>query len=90
MWPLLLGVTLLALSAYFTAYLVEFNTSSFQEVSFAKIISIAVFFIGLIMLFVSIGWWCMAGIPGYWILLVISRIHWHNRLGKHNNTYIDP
>jgi len=35
---------------------------------------------GIIMLFVSTGWkWGLAGIAGYWFLLILSMVFWHKR-----------
>ena len=77
MWLSILAIVMLSFSAFFGAYLAEAYTTSFRIAKFAKSISMILFFAGIIMLFVAVGWWGLAGIAGYWLLLTLSRVFWH-------------
>lgn len=90
MWFLFVGIVILSFSAFFGAYLAVFYTPSFKVASFAKSTSMALFFVGIIMLFTTIGWWSFAGILGYWLLFIISRMHWHKRFEAHLKAGTDP
>lgn len=90
MWFLFIGIVILSLSAFFGAYLAVFYTPSFKVASFAKAASMALFFIGIIMLFVTVGWWGFAGIGGYWLFFTLSRVHWHKRFEAHLKAGTDP
>lgn len=79
MWLLILAIVILSFSAFFAAYLAEFYTTSFQIAKFAKATSMALGFAGIIMLFVAVGWWGLAGIVGEWLLFTLSRVFWHKR-----------
>ena len=70
----------------FGAYLAVFYTPSFKVATFAKATSIALFFIGIIMLFVTVGWWGFAGIVGYWLFFTLSRVHWHKRFAERSRS----
>ena len=90
MWLLIIVIVILAFSAFFGAYLGEFYTPSFKVATFAKAFSMALFFLGIIMLFVTVGWWGFAGIVGYWLFFTLSRAHWHKRFEKHLKAGTDP
>ncbi len=79
-WLLILAIVILSFSAFFTAYLAVFYTTSFEIAKFAKATSMLLFFIGIIMLFIATDWWWgLAGIVGYWFLLTLSMVFWHKR-----------
>jgi len=75
---IILTIVLLSFSAFFGAYLAEAYTTSFKIATFAKLTSMVLFFAGIIMLFIAVGWWGLAGIVGYWLLFTLSRVSWHN------------
>lgn len=79
MWLLILAIVILCFSAFFAAYLAEFYTTSFGIATFAKATFMALGLAGIIMLFVAVGWWGLAGIAGYWLLLTLSRLFWCKR-----------
>jgi hypothetical protein len=79
MWLLILAIVILAFSATFAAYLAEYYTTSFQIATFAKSTSMVLFFAGIIMLFVAVGWWGFAGIVGWWLLFTSERVVWRKR-----------
>ena len=82
-WLLILSIFALSFSAFFIAYLVAFYTTSFKVATFAKATSMAIGFIGIIMLIIATDWWWgLAGIVGYQILLFISRVVWYKRYAK--------
>ncbi len=84
MWLLILAIVILSFSAFFAAYLAEFYTTSFEIAKFAKATSMVLGFAGIIMLFIAADWWWgLAGIAGYWLLLTLSRVFWHKRLGSY-------
>lgn len=89
MWLLIIGIVILVFSAFFGAYLAEFYTTSFKVATFAKIISMALFFLGIIMLFVTVAWWGFAGIAGYYLLFTLSRVHWHKRFSERSGSGLD-
>lgn len=78
MW-FFIGIATLAFSAFFGAYLAVFYTPSFEVASFAKAISTTLFFIGIIILFVTVGWWGFACIVGYWLFFALSMAFWRKR-----------
>jgi hypothetical protein len=81
MWLLILAIVLLAFSAFFTAYLAEAYTASFQIATFAKATSMVLGLAGIVMLFIATNWkFGLAGIAGYLILLTLSRLFWHKQL----------
>ncbi|MBA7693783.1 hypothetical protein ES703_102372 [subsurface metagenome] len=82
MWLLVLAIVILSFSAFFAAYLAEAYTTSFEIATFAKATSMALGFVGIIMLFVAVGWWGLAGIAGEWLLLTLSRVFWHKRFAE--------
>lgn len=90
MWLLMAALVILAFSATFAAYLAEFFTTSFKIATFAKSTSMALFGAGIIMLFVAMGWWGFAGIVGWWLLLVLSRVFWHKRYESDIKAGRDP
>jgi len=90
MWFLFIGIVILAFSAIFGAYLAVFYTPSFKVASFAKGTSMALFFVGIIILFIAVGWWGFASIVGYWLFFILSRIHWHKRFEAHLEAGTDP
>ena len=90
MWFLFIGIVILSFSAFFGAYLAVFYTPSFKVASFAKATSMALFFVGIIMLFVTVGWWGFAGIVGYWLFFTLSRVHWHKRFEAHLKAGTEP
>lgn len=74
------AILLLILSAFFVGYLAEAYTTDFKIGSFAKSVAMAVGIVGIVLLFISVGWWGLAGIFGYWILIVISMIFWRKNI----------
>jgi len=89
MWSFI-GIAVLSFSAVFGAYLAVFYTPSFKVASFAKASSMALYFVGIIMLFLTVGWWGFAGIVGYWLLFKLSRVHWDKRFEALLKAGIDP
>jgi hypothetical protein len=80
LWLLILAIMMLSFSAFFAAYLAVFYTTSFKIATFAKATSMALGFAGIVMLFIAIDWWWgLAGIVGYWLLIVLSMVFWHGR-----------
>ncbi len=90
MWLLILAIVILSFSAFFGGYLAEFYTTRFEIAKFAKLTSMILFFAGIIMLFVAVGWWGLAGIAGYGLLFTLSRLFWHKRLESYLKAGIDP
>ena len=83
MWLLILAVVVLFFSATFGSYLAEAYTTSFQIATFAKATSMVLFFAGIAMLFIAMGWKIgLAGIVGYWVVFALWRVYWHTRLWK--------
>lgn len=75
---LILAILLLFFSAFFGAYLAVAYTTSFRIATFAKSTSMILFFVGIIVLFVATNWKLgLAGIAGYWLLFIMSRLFWH-------------
>jgi len=73
------AIMLLCFSAFFAAYLAEAYTTSFQIATFAKATSMVLGLVGIIMLFIATNWKLgLAGIAGYWLLLLFSRLFWRN------------
>ena len=83
MWLLILAIVLLAFSATYTAYQLEFYGR-------ADNISMVLFFAGIIMLFVAVGWWGFAGIVGWLLLLTMERVIWHKRYESYLKRGINP
>jgi len=89
-WLLILAIVILSFSAFFAAYLAEFYTTSFEIAKFAKATSMALGFAGIIMLFVAVGWWGIAGIAGEWLIFTLSRVFWHKRFESYLKAGINP
>jgi len=90
MWLLILAIVILSFSAFFAAYLAEFYTTSFGIAKFAKATSMVLCLAGIVILFVVVGWWGLAGIAGDWLLLTLSRVFWHKRLESYLKAGINP
>jgi hypothetical protein len=76
------AIMILIFSAFFGGYLMEAYTARFEIAKFAKSFAIILFFLGIIMLFISLRWWSIFGIFGYWFLFTSSRSFWQKRLGS--------
>jgi len=70
------AVVTLFFSAFFTGYLAVAYTASFKVAKFAKSVAMALGLIGIIMLFISVGWWGIVGIFGYWVSILLSMVFW--------------
>lgn len=90
MWLLFIAIVMLSFSASVGAYLSVFYTTSFKVALFAKATSMALFIVGIIMLFIIVEWWGFAGIVGYWLFFTLSRAHWHKRFEAHLKAGTDP
>ena len=90
MWLLVLAIVVLSVSAFFTAYLTEFYTTSFEIAKFAKAVSMALILAGEVMLFVAVGWWAIAGIVAVWLLFTLSRAFWRKRFESYGESGINP
>ncbi|MFP4473360.1 MAG: hypothetical protein ACLFPX_05750 [Candidatus Omnitrophota bacterium] len=90
MWLFSIAIITLTFSACFSAYLSVFYTSSFDVAKGAKITSISLFFISTIMLFMTVKWWCLAGVLLYYVLLIPFTVHWQKRFDKHLAAGTDP
>ena len=90
MWLLILAIVLISFSAFFAGYLAEFFTTSFEIAKFAKSTAMLLGLAGIIMLFVAVGWWGIAGIVGEWLLVTLSRVYWHKRFEYYLKAGIDP
>ena len=78
---LITAIVLLSFSGFFGAYLAEAYTTSFKVAKFAKSTAIILFYVGIIILFLTTNWKIgLAGIGGYWLLFILSRMFWHRRL----------
>jgi hypothetical protein len=73
------ALVILVFSASFGGYLAERFTTSFQIATFAKATCMLLFFAGITMLVVSLGWWGLIGIIAYWLLFALSWRFWHQR-----------
>ncbi len=73
------AIIILVFSSTFAGYLAERYTASFGAATFAKATCMVLFFVGITILFVAVGWWGLAGIGGYWLLLTLSRGFWGRR-----------
>jgi len=71
------GIVILVFSASFAGYLAGRYTTSFRIATFAKATCMVLFFAGITMLFIAVGWWGFTGIIGYWLLFAVSRRFWH-------------
>ncbi|MBA7476770.1 hypothetical protein ES707_12165 [subsurface metagenome] len=79
MWLLILAIVILSFTAFFAAFLAEFYTTAFKIAKFAKATTMVLGWAGIIMLCIAVGWWGLAGIAGFWLLLTLSRVFWHKR-----------
>ena len=70
------AIIIIAFSAFFSGYLAIAYTTSFEIGKFAKLISMALWLIGVIILFIFEGWWGFGGIFGYWLLMGLSMVFW--------------
>ena len=78
---LIAAIIILSFSGFFGGYLAEAYTTSFKIAKFAKSIAMILFFIGIIIIFLTTNWKIgLAGIGGYWLLFTLSRMFWHKRL----------
>ena len=90
MWIILLSIFIMSFSAFFGAYLAVFYSASFKIATFAKATSMILFLVGMVFLFIAIGWWGLTGIVGYWLLFTLSRVHWYRRFEAHLKAGTDP
>jgi hypothetical protein len=70
------AIIMIAFSAFFTGYLFSAFTFSFSVATLAKTISMILGMTGIIILFISEGWWGLIGILGYYFLGIISVSYW--------------
>jgi len=89
-WLLVLSIVLLLFSAVFSAYLAVFYGSSFRPFTFAKSVAMAVFIAGLAILFITRGWWGFAGLVGWWLLLLLSLVHYRKRFKSYIEAGVSP